>query len=307
LSDWGVNHIRWQLAWDGFPNTQADVVGLDEYMQWLRNSLAHVRELMPLCDSLGLKAILDLHTLPGGRQRSRAGQEHRIFSDPILQQAFRDIWREIAAEFRHEPALWGYDLANEPNEGYLPSGVLDWQRLVQATAGDILAVDSTHYIIMEGAPGGAPQSLLGLYPLTNVPRVLYSFHLYDPVLFTHQGLYGLDTGVHYPGSVSGRNWDKTVLKQSLQSIRDWQMKYNASIYVGEFSAVRWAPDSSAYNYLHDCISIFEEWGWSWAYHAFRESDVWSVEHDRDPSHHEPSPAPTERQLLLIEAFQNNKR
>lgn len=307
LAQWGANHIRWQLAWDGFPDTQADVVAVDEYLHWLRSSLAHVRELMPLCDSLGLKVILDLHTLPGGRQRAHAGQEHRIFSEPIVQQAFRDIWREVATDFRGEPALWAYDLANEPIEGYLPADVLDWQSLVQATAMDILAVDSNHYIVMEGAPGGAPQSLLGLYPLANVPKVVYSFHLYDPVLFTHQGLYGLDTGIRYPGLIAGRYWDKSALKQSLQGIRDWQIKNNASIYVGEFSAIRWAPDSSAYNYLRDCIDIFEEWGWNWAYHSFREADVWSVEHDSDPAHHEPSPTPTDRQLLLKEYFQRNKK
>jgi aryl-phospho-beta-D-glucosidase BglC (GH1 family) len=307
LARWGANHIRWQLAWDGFPDTRADVVGIDEYRQWLQASLRHVRNLMPLCDSLGLKVVLDLHTLPGGRERERAGQVQRIFSDPTIQQSFGDIWREIAGDFRNEPALWGYDLANEPIEGYLPAGTLDWQRLAQATAQDILAVDSNHYIVIEGAPGGSPESLPGLYPLSGVQRVLYSFHFYNPVLFTHQGLYGLDTGIHYPGLVSGRSWDKAALKQSLQGIRDWQVKNNAPIYVGEFSAIRWAPDSSAFNYLRDCIDIFEEWGWSWAYHAFREADVWSVEHDSNPAHHEPSPVATDRQLVMEEAFKRNRR
>jgi len=43
------------------------------------------------------------------------------------------------------------------------------------------------------------------------------------------------------------------------------------MYIGEFSAIRWAPDGSAYRYLKDLIDVFEAHGWDWSYHAFRES------------------------------------
>ncbi len=39
----------------------------------------------------------------------------------------------------------------------------------------------------------------------------------------------------------------------------------------------WA--SGAEEYLRDCIGIFEEYGWDWTYHAFREWPGWSVEHE----------------------------
>ena len=35
---------------------------------------------------------------------------------------------------------------------------------------------------------------------------------------------------------------------------------------------------SAYNYLKDLLEIFEEEGWDWAYHAYREWHGWSLEH-----------------------------
>ena len=130
--------------------------------------------------------------------------------------------------------------------------------------------------------------------------------MYDPLAFTHQGLYGFDTGVHYPGLIRGRYWDMDTLRKALLPAREWQARHGGvPVYVGEFSAARWAPDSSAYRYLRDCISLFEEWGWSWAYHAFREADCWSVEHDGDRSHLSPADKPTDRQLLLMEAFKKN--
>jgi hypothetical protein len=55
---------------------------------------------------------------------------------------------------------------------------------------------------------------------------------------------------------------------------------------GEFSVIRWAP--GAVNYLRDCIELFEQCGWDWTYHAYREWDGWSVEHGSDPGNHQPT-------------------
>ena len=49
------------------------------------------------------------------------------------------------------------------------------------------------------------------------------------------------------------------------------------MFVGEFSAIAWAPNAEGY--IRDCISIFEELGWDWTYHAYREFLGWSVEHE----------------------------
>ena len=72
---------------------------------------------------------------------------------------------------------------------------------------------------------------------------------------------------------------KDYLRGILKPVRDFQLKHGARIYVGEFSAVAWAP--GAEKYLEDCIALFEEYGWDWTYHAFREWQGWSVEHEGD--------------------------
>jgi hypothetical protein len=79
------------------------------------------------------------------------------------------------------------------------------------------------------------------------------------------------------------------------------------IYIGEFSAIRWAPDDSAYRYLKDVIELFEENNWSWAYHAFREWDGWSVEHTANKDSNERSPTPTNREQLLRTWFAKNEK
>ena len=81
--------------------------------------------------------------------------------------------------------------------------------------------------------------------------------------------------VAYPNAEKG--WNADFMRDVLKPVREFQLKHKALIYVGEFSAVAWAP--GAENYLRDAIGIFEEYGWDWSYHAFREWAGWSVEHE----------------------------
>lgn len=80
-------------------------------------------------------------------------------------------------------------------------------------------------------------------------------------------------------------------------------KYRARIYVGEFSAAAWAP--GAEKYLADCISIFEEYGWDWTYHSFRESPVWSLEYEGENRNKMRPSADNPRKRVLLEGFKNN--
>ena len=97
------------------------------------------------------------------------------------------------------------------------------------------------------------------------------------------------------------------LEAALQPAVDFQRRYGVHIYIGEFSAIRWAPDGSAYRYLKDLIEIFEAHDWDWSYHAFREWDGWSVEHGSNPDDHRRSAIPTDREKLLRAWFAKNQK
>lgn len=301
--EWKANHVRWQLIWGGFPRSPADRAGVDEYRHWLHSALARLDELLPVCRQAGLVVLVDMHTPPGGRN---ASNECRMFHEAQFQKAFVEIWEQIAHRYRGNQTIWGYDLVNEPVEGVVAEGLLDWQALAELAARRIRAIDPEHAIIVEPAPWGSPPSLDWFEPI-DVPGVVYSVHMYQPHRFTHQGVHGNPMGVHYPGEVDGRYYDKAALKTLLEPVVRFQRDYNVHIYVGEFSAIRWAPGDSAYNYLRDCIEIFEENGWDWAYHAFREWDGWSVEHGPDPADRRPASAPTNRALLLRGFYGRNAK
>jgi len=79
-------------------------------------------------------------------------------------------------------------------------------------------------------------------------------------------------GVTYPGKIGGHEWNKEQIRRALAPAMRYQNDYHVPIYIGEFSAIRWAPGAAAY--LRDLIEVMEENQWDWAYHAFREWDGW---------------------------------
>ena len=98
--------------------------------------------------------------------------------------------------------------------------------------------------------------------------------------------------------------DNKFLRESLKPIIDFQKKWGAQIYIGEFSCVRWLKGAD--KYISDCIDIFEENNWHWSYHSFCEASVWNVEFDSNKNNLKPSKVDTPSKKLLLKAYSKNK-
>jgi hypothetical protein len=283
--EWNANLVRWQL---GAASPSADLNSPD-FESALEAELALLDAALPECARSGLLVLVDLHTLSRG-----------LFDGVAVQDRFVAAWTTIARRYRHHPAVWGYDLANEPDgaHGAWGEGVALWETVAGRAARAVRAEDPARPIIVESV-AGVPAAFAHLMPLDDsIPGVLYSTHLYEPAAFTHQTLFGFPGGIPYPGYAAGEYWDAARLRTSLRPVRDFQEKYRAGILVGEFSAIRWAPQGSAYRWIRDAIDAFEAYGWDWCYHAFREWHGWSAEHTEDPDDLRPAAEPTDRELLL---------
>lgn len=324
LGGWGANLARYPLLWNaswsaGGDASPADTASLDDYNRWLDSALLRLDALLPAFQAAGLQVVIDLHTPPGGR--NSATSLHRLLdstSDPAkaddlqqavrAQQAFVQVWSTIAAHYHDNPVVWGFDLLNEPGEGYIGAPLLTWQQLATKAALAVRAQDhdQQHTIVVE-SPWGDPALLTDdhLSPLPAAAgTVAYSAHIYTPSQYVFQGLWNAaDPVLTYPGSVNGVPWNKAQLRSALHAMRAYQQAHQVPIYVGEFSTVRWAPGAASY--LSDLTDIFEEYGWDWTYHAFRESGVWDVELAADRAATTRSATPTDRQQVLQRAFARN--
>ena len=297
LHDWGATLLRYQMIrqWHA-KNANRD---LPEFDAWLRGRLDHFESVvLPMCRQYGLRVVLDLHVTPGGRNRL---SEFNMFFEREYADHFLEIWRRMATRFRgNADVIYGYDLCNEPVQYRMALPDCDWWSLQRRAAEAIREIDPETPIIIESNLWDVPSTFGTLSPLT-LTNVIYEVHVYNPVEFTHQGVGNRSKDVYeYPNPARG--WDKEKLRGVLSPVRAFEKAHGAKIYVGEFSAIAWAPGAD--QYIRDCIDLFAEFGWDWTYHAFREWEGWSVEHealrpaDSSPGNFRPSGENPRRRALL---------
>jgi len=232
---------------------------------------------------------------PGGRAESG---EMNMFMERRFADCFVNCWRRIARRFKgNQDIIYGYDLINEPQQ--IEDSSFGYWDLQRETALAVRAIDPETPIIIESNGWDAPAPFSYLSPL-EIDNVIYQVHLYLPFEYTHQGVATKEVGLTYPDEKRG--WNIDFLRKQLRPVREFADRHAAKIYVGEFSAAAWAPGAEAY--LTDAITLFEEYGWDWTYHAFREWNGWSVEHEGpDRAHLVPS-ADNPRKRALLRGLQN---
>ena len=292
-SVWKANLIRWQIGGTKYPLGLAT----PEYDKVLEAELQKLDRVLVWCGKYNLNVIVDLHSLAAGCFRSEHYQSKMI-----------SVWELIAARYRGNSRIWAYDLANEPSfsDGdWMNDSLLLWEELAEKITRLIRSIDPLKAVIIE-TPNGSVNTFDSFKPLDfSLTNIIYSVHMYEPFAFTHQTLYNLTQPYVYPGEINGKVWNKSILAAELLAAKRFQEKYRVPVMIGEFSAIRWAPSNSAYNYIQDCIELFESFNWDWCYHSFREWHGWSVEHREDQNDLNRSSQPTERQKLLTSYFQKN--
>lgn len=293
LKEWGATLLRYQIC-RGWGNRWANR-DIPEYYKWIDERMDHLEEILGWAKKYGLKVVVDLHTPAGGRTEA---QEHTLFFDKKYEECFYEVWRRIATRFKGRKEIYGFDLINEPVQ-HNPGNV-DYLKLQENAAKIVRGIDPDTPIIIEANEWDAPQAFWYLKPL-KMDNVIYQVHMYLPGGFTHQLSEPKDKPAKWqkwPDASKG--WTKEAMRKDLKPVLEFQRKTGCRIYVGEFSAVAWAPGAD--EYLKECINLFEEYGWDWSYHAFREYQGWSVEHEgTGPRDLKPS-ADNARMRVLKEGF-----
>lgn len=242
------------------------------------DDLAALDQAVTAAEQAGLYVVLTCREGPG---RADFNRSYEIWRDDAAQDAYVRMWRHLASHYRGRASIVGYDLMCEPHpddDAGKPLG--DWDALASSITAAIREVDAQTPIIVNSIGWAYPREFARLQP-TGDPRTVYEVHMYDPHYYTHQKP---DDRRAYPGFRLPQEpdiaWDRGAIEARLAPVRTFQEKHRAPIFVGEFGCARYAP--GAEQWLRDQMELYESYGWSWAYWAFREWDVMNIERTADP-------------------------
>jgi endoglucanase len=164
---WGVNTVRVPLNHHAISYEQ-----LDRFVGW--------------CKAHGVYVILDLHAAPGSQNceemsDSPDGVAHLWTEPATYRDATIALWRELAAHYRDEPAVAGYDILDEPYDteatGDFSTGVATLRAFYVDVTAAIREVDPHHVLFFEGTRWSGPDGFAGLAPAWD-PQMAWAFHKY---------------------------------------------------------------------------------------------------------------------------------
>jgi len=231
--------------------------------------------VLDITEELNLHLIIDNHSF-----------DPAVYTSPLVKDTLIALWPQIAAHCQNRSKLIYYEILNEP------SGIADslWNEIQQLVINSIREIDTFHTIIVGPSNWNSYHNLKYLKEFHD-DNLIYTFHFYDPFLFTHQGASWADPSLENlknvpfphnsapipvcPDDLKG-TWVETALldyykKGSVKNVEellniasDFSEDRNVPLFCGEFGVFMPNSPTADRVFWHQIVrEIFEKKNISW--------------------------------------------
>lgn len=225
ISSWDLDHVRIPVDY----NVLEEASGV-----YKADGFAHIDRAIAWCRKYNLNIVLDLHKT-AGFSFDFGEKEKGFFEDEALQERFYLLWEEISRRYGKDSEHIVFELLNEVTE---PSYIDEWNRIskecirrIRAIAPDTILLVGSYY----NNSAVAVKDLDAPYD----DKVLYNFHCYEPLKYTHQGAgwlsHILDVEERIPFEESGA--DEAYFEELFASATEAAKKNHTELYCGEYGVI----------------------------------------------------------------------
>lgn len=227
----GITWVRFSIQWERL-QPKANGEFDERYAKLIDKTLTEAHQS-------GIEVMLDVHNY--GRYYGKV-----IGTDDVPIAAYRNLMERIAARWGNNPAVYSYDLMNEP---YGAANKF-WPEVAQAGIDGVRKHDSRNAVYVEGAQySSATQwpklndALLDLKDPAN--NIVYSAHMYiDP-----------DSSGSYKQALAP-NLDPQIGVKRIEPFVNWLIKHNKKGHIGEFGVP--ADDESGLKALDQTLAYLQK-------------------------------------------------
>lgn len=237
-----------------------------------------------------LNAIIDLHHTELDGSMPEAATAERLVN----------LWVRIAERYQKtDPERVFFEIRNEPHH----IGAEEWRWQANEIIKAIRGIAPQHTLIVGFHDWNGRKALVESKPLED-KNIIYTFHYYDPFLFTHQGAVWAGVGgieelkyvpfpavkenkIETPVAAKGQ-WTESLIRtygedsraekmfKDLKAARDWSIKNKVPIFVGEFGSFgKFATPEDRCRYAEVVYSSFAKlqipnawWEWDGGFNMF---------------------------------------
>ena len=292
VKDWGLDHVRIPVDYNLVQNSDGS---------FKENGFNRIQDCIDLCHRYGLNMILDLHKTIGYSfdvEEKEAG----FFENKKYQEYFYSLWEEFARRFGDNDNL-AFELLNEVSEEELKD---IWNDIALKAIKRIRRYAPDIKILIGGYHNNSVLAVKDLLPPCD-ENIVYNFHCYNPLVFTHQGAYWIpqmdqsfrmkfdlpqkeyiritkqilgdwrEEGVEDSDQIIDESYFERLFKEAI----DIAEERDVALYCGEYGVINLADPEDTLKWLRCIRNVFEKYGIGRAVWSYREMDFGIVDEHYD--------------------------
>lgn len=282
-ASWGLDHIR--LPFDYNVIMTDDGKFLEDGFKWLDFAVDQ-------CEKHALNIVLDLHKTAGFVFDDASYCS--FFKDERLQELFYSLWREMSKRYEAKKNVV-FELLNEVTELKFAQ---KWNEIAAKTITEIRKIAKDTPIMYGGIYNNSIHGLT-LLEKPDDDNVVFDFHCYSPLVFTHQKAYWFpelpkDFSMEYPQTeryildktrefVGGRfdyEFDETntammspaYFERLFAEAKQVSEKFGVPLYCGEYGVIDQADPESTVRWYKDIHAALEKMNIARAAWTYKQKD-----------------------------------
>lgn len=296
LSTWGLDHLRLPMDYN---------VLREENAAFKEDGFGYVKSAVEWCHKYGLNVILDLHKT-AGYSFDKDEQEHGFFAEESYQEYFYTLWEEIARKFAGYGDQVAFELLNEVTDEKTMDA---WNRISQECIRRIRKITPTVKILVGGYWNNSVAAVKDL-AMPADENIVYNFHCYEPLIFTHQGAGWIDTmpsdyrmsfdhdmsvfmdktKEYLPDNVImlepakdiAHALDSEFFEKLFAEAITVAEERNVPLYCGEYGVINLASPEDTLKWYQSIHAVFEKYGIGRAAWSYKEMDFGLIDEHMDP-------------------------
>ncbi|MBR4208313.1 MAG: cellulase family glycosylhydrolase [Lachnospiraceae bacterium] len=287
ISEWGLDHVRLPVDYevaDGAPEY------IDRCLEW--------------CREYGLNMVLDLHKTYGYSFDEGEG-ECGFFESEEYQEKFYGIWEKLSERYKDVKEGLAFELLNEVTKKEYSDA---WNRILTECIKRIRKTLPEIKIITGGYYNNSIEALEDL-AMPYDENIIYTFHCYEPLIFTHQGAYWISTmdrafripvdasyaqleeasGKNLPYVVEGFEGfdpDKSLGEEYFERLFAKAVRVaeerNVPLYCGEYGVIDLAAPEECLKWYSLISSVFNKYNIGRAAWSYKEMDFGFIGERMEP-------------------------
>jgi len=259
IASWGLDHVRLPIDYNVVENEDGT---------YKADGFERIAKAIDWCRKNNLNLVLDLHkTL--GFSFDFGEKQSGFFDNEKLQERFYCLWEELAKHFGNDPEHVAFELLNEVTD---KAFIETWNKVsaicierIRKFAPDTLILVGSYY----NNSACAVKDLAA--PVDD--KVIYNFHCYDPLKFTHQGAYWTDQ-IDPAERIAFDDTDITpaFFDDFFASAIEAAKKNNTPLYCGEYGVIDVVSPEDTVKWYKAINEIFEKYNISRSAWSYKQMD-----------------------------------